>query len=108
MERTSPPTQRSLHCGHLDHLTRQAGGGHAGHAVEAEVLQPVDEEADHHLLVGQEEQDCAMISSMISALLAQEEAALGLAQPHDFGQRPKQLAVDLSTGLPACGQEEAE
>ena len=46
MERTSPPTKRSLHCGHLDHQPRQAGGGHAGHAVEAEVVQPVDDEAD--------------------------------------------------------------
>jgi hypothetical protein len=48
----------------------------------------------------QEEQDDAVISSM-AAVLAMEEAALGLAQPHGIGQRPKQLAVDLSTGQPA-------
>ena len=47
----------------------------------------------------QEEQDDAVISS-IAALLQQEDQALGLAQPHGIGQRPKQLSVDLSTGQP--------
>eukprot|EP00092_Neocalanus_flemingeri_P000813 GFUD01000866.1.p1 GENE.GFUD01000866.1~~GFUD01000866.1.p1 ORF type:complete len:1316 (+),score=569.14 GFUD01000866.1:71-3949(+) len=47
----------------------------------------------------QEEQDDAVISS-IAALLQLEEQSLGLAQPHGIGQRPKQMAVDLSTGQP--------
>ena len=45
-ERTSLPTQRSWWT---------PGGGHEGHADEAEVVQPVNEEADHHLQAGQED-----------------------------------------------------
>ena len=46
-----------------------------------------------------EEQDDAVVATL-AAVLAQEEANLGLAQPQGIGQRPKQLAVDLSTGQP--------
>ena len=46
-----------------------------------------------------EEQDDAVVATL-AAVLAQEEASLGLAQPQGIGQRPKQLAVDLSTGQP--------
>ena len=42
-------------------------------------------------------QDDVVISS-IATLLQQDDQALGLAQPHCIGQRPKQLSVDLSTG----------
>ena len=48
---------------------------------------------------GYEEQDDAVVATL-AAVLAQEEANLGLAQPQGIGQRPKQLAVDLSTGQP--------
>ena len=36
----------------------------------------------------------------LAAVLAQEEANLGLTQPQGIGQRAKQLAMDLSTGQP--------
>ena len=98
-ERTSPPTQRSLHCGQLDHLLHQAGGGHV---VEAEVVQPVDEEltTTFKLARMQEDQDNAVISSM-AALLVQEEAGLGLAQTQAADSEPEHRAAS-----PADGQEE--
>ena len=52
---------------------------------------------------GYEEQDDAVVATL-AAVLAQEEANLGLAQPQGIGQRPKQLAVDLSTGQPQSGE----
>ena len=53
---------------------------------------------------GYEEQDDAVVATL-AAVLAQEESNLGLAQPQGIGQRPKQLAVDLSTGQPQAGGE---
>ena len=98
-ERTSPPTQRSLHCGQLDHLLHQAGGGHV---VEAEVVQPVDKEltTTSKLARMQEDQDNAVISSM-AALLVQEEAGLGLAQTQAADSESEHRAAS-----PADGQEE--
>ena len=52
---------------------------------------------------GFEEQDDAVVATL-AAVLSQEEANLGLAQPQGIGQRPKQLAVDLSTGQPQSGE----
>ena len=51
-----------------------------------------------------EEQDDAVVATL-AAVLAQEEASLGLAQPQGIGQRPKQLAVDLSTGQPHTAEQ---
>ena len=97
-ERTSPPTQRSLHCGQLDHLLHQAGGGHV---VEAEVVQPVDEEltTNSKLARMHEDQDNVVIS--MAALLVQEEAGLGLAQTQAADSGPEHRAAS-----PADGQEE--
>ena len=83
----------------MDHLLRQAGGGHV---VEAEVVQPVDEEltTTSKLARMQEDQDNAVISSM-AALLVQEEAGLGLAQTQAADSGPEHRAAS-----PADGQEE--
>jgi len=44
-------------------------------------------------------QDDSVISS-IATFHQQDDQAVGLAQLHGIGQRPKQLSVDLSTGQP--------
>ena len=49
--------------------------------------------------VGLEEQDDIVVSC-IAELLVQDDNSLGLVQPPGIGQRPKHLAVDLTTGQP--------
>ena len=48
---------------------------------------------------GLEEQDDIVICC-IAELLLQDDLSLGLVQPPGVGQRPRQLAVDLTTGQP--------
>ena len=48
---------------------------------------------------GLEEQDDIVVSC-IAELLVQDDLSLGLVQPPGIGQRPRHLAVDLTTGQP--------